>query len=148
MTLSAHFDLSEFTESDTAHRKGIKNVPSDAVISNLAILCEDILEPLREEVGPITITSGFRCLELNRQLGSNDTSHHVQGRAADIKVKGMTPLEVCRAIIELELPFEQLIDEGSWAHVAIPLNGNPPRRELLTAMFGGPKVIYKPGIRR
>lgn len=138
MSLSAHFSLAELTASDTADRLGIDNTPSDDEVQNLALLCEEILEPLREKVGPIQVTSGFRCLVLNRRIGSNDTSHHTMGRAADIKVAGMKPLEVCELILSIGLPFEQLIHEfgtpsgGGWTHVAIAPDGKAPKRQCLT----------------
>lgn len=133
MKISPHFDLDEFTFSETAVRAGIDNTPSDTEIQNLAILCEEILEPLRQRVGPIQITSGFRCLQLNRRIGSKDASHHTKGRAADLKVAGMKPLDVCELIVSLGLPFEQLIHEfGSWTHVAVPADGAQPKRQTLT----------------
>ncbi len=133
MNLSDHFTLAELTASDTAERFGIDNTPNDSEIANLASLCEEILEPLRATVGPIQVTSGFRCLTLNRRIGSKDTSHHTMGRAADIKVAGMKPLDVCELIVSMGLPFEQLIHEfGSWCHVAIAPDGKAPKRQTLT----------------
>ena len=132
MRLSAHFDLSEFLHSDTAERLGIDNAPDDAEIANLKRLCEEVLEPLRERIGPIQITSGFRCIALNRAIGSRDSSHHIDGRAADIKVKGLGPKTICEAIAALELPAEQIIRESSWTHVSIPVAGKEPKRQHLT----------------
>ncbi len=138
MKLSEHFTLAELTASDTAARFGIDNTPNDAETANLALLCEEILEPLRSTVGPIQVTSGFRCLVLNRRIGSKDTSHHTIGRAADIKVAGMKPLDVCELIVSMGLPFEQLIHEfgtpsgGGWCHVAIAPDGKAPKRQTLT----------------
>lgn len=145
MKLSAHFDLEEFTFSETAARFAIDNTPDDGEIQNLAILCEEILEPLREKVGPIQVTSGFRCLPLNRRIGSRDTSHHTMGRAADIKVAGMKPLDVCKLIVTLNLPFEQVIHEfGSWTHVAIAPDGAVPRRQTLTIDKQGTRAGLHP----
>ncbi len=133
MKLSEHFSLSELTASDTAARFGIDNTPNDSETANLALLCEEVLEPLRATVGPIQVTSGFRCLTLNRRIGSKDTSHHTMGRAADIKVAGMKPLDVCELILSMGLPFEQVIHEfGSWTHVAIAPDGKAPKRQCLT----------------
>lgn len=148
MNLSPHFSLDELTDSDTATRLGIDNTPDDEEIHYLAVLCEDVLEPLRSALRlPIIISSGYRCIALNRAIGSKDTSQHVQGRAADIKVAGLTPLEVCHEIVRLQLPWEQLIDEGKWTHVSVPLDGAPPKRQVLTAHFTSKGVTYTPGLK-
>lgn len=133
MRISDHFTVEEMVASEIAHRSGIDNFPEPAELANLAQLCEEVLEPLRAEVGPIQVTSGFRCLEVNRRIGSKDTSHHVQGRAADIRVHDMTPLEVCQKILALNLPVAQVIHEyGSWCHVSVAKVGEPPARQALT----------------
>lgn len=133
MKLSDHFSVAELSFSETAVRLGIDNTPDDEAIRYLSILCEEVLEPLRAIVGPIHVTSGFRCLELNRALRSKDTSHHRFGRAADIQVKGMTPLEVCNTVIEQRLPFAELIHEhGRWCHVSIHADNEKPRPETMT----------------
>lgn len=134
MNLSPHFTIEELTSSETASRLGIVNVPSQEEVENLRDLCRFILEPLREGCGKvIVVTSGFRCKELNRVLGSKDTSDHVHGRAADIKIPGMTPLHVCGLIVMLNLPFRQVIHEfGTWTHVSIAPKGTAPARQQLT----------------
>ena len=64
MQLSKHFKLSEFTKSQVAVRKGIKNTPSSGEIKNLTDLCYGVLEKARGKFDrPVTINSGFRCLE-------------------------------------------------------------------------------------
>lgn len=133
MNLSPHFTLEEMTASQLAVRLRLPNVPSAQAVENLKRLCETILEPLRERVGPIYINSGYRAPLVNRALGSKVTSHHVQGRAADIRVHGWSPLDLCEVIVEMNLPFEQLIHEyGSWTHVSVPMLNAAPSRVLLT----------------
>lgn len=137
MQLSPHFSLAEMTASETADRFDLPNHPDDTAQGYLISLCEEILEPLRKAVGPITINSAFRSIPVNRKVGSKDTSHHTQGRAADIKVKGMNALDVCQTIVRLNLPFEQCIAEfatetSGWCHVSIPLDGQPPKRQTLS----------------
>ena len=78
MKLSEHFSLSELTKSSTAERKGISNEPDEEAIENLILVCDQILEPVRNHYGkPFVPNSGFRCLELNRAIGSSDKSQHV-----------------------------------------------------------------------
>lgn len=118
------FTLRELTKSDTAIRKGIKNVPSKSEEANLIVLVENILDPLREAYGkPIIVTSGYRCEELNRLIGGSKTSQHRSGQAVDIRTIIDTPEEnkkLYDLIIKLNLPFDQLIDEHNfdWVHVS------------------------------
>lgn len=133
MNLSPHFSLEELTFSETAARNGWHNQPPTEFLENLKRLCETVLEPIRASLGPVRVTSGYRCAELNAAVGSKPTSAHTQGRAADIKVASLRPLILARTIQELDLPLDQLIHEfGSWVHVAIPAWGSPARQQLLT----------------
>ena len=151
--LSLNFSLDEFTASQEATRHGIKNTPSPAVVENLRMLAA-LLEQIRTLLGDrsIHISSGFRCLALNRYIGSNDTSAHVRGYAADFTCPAFgKPLEVAKKIAESNLKFDQLIyegvsqskPEGVWIHLSCdPQN----RRDILTATFTNGKVIYTKGL--
>ena len=87
MKLSPHFDLSEFTRSDTARVMKIDNVPNLQEIENLTNLCIHVLEPARQKTNAqIYITSGFRSLALNRAVGGVPSSQHCKGLAADLRV--------------------------------------------------------------
>lgn len=143
MKLSQNFTLEELTFSETAARLGIDNTPDEEEIGNLIILCDELLEPIRTTFGAVHINSGFRCLELNRRLGSKDTSAHVQGLAADFRVHGISPLEVCKVASQMGLPYQQNIYEGRWTHIASAPHGATPKRECLTAVFerGGTRYI-------
>ena len=90
MRLSSHFLLSELTKSQTAERLGIENRPSSEAVENLIMVCEMVLEPIRRyfEI-PFSPSSGFRCLELNRAIGSSDTSQHILGQAVDFEIPGI-----------------------------------------------------------
>jgi len=117
MNLSPNFKLSEFVRSDTADREGIDNTPSESDINNLRRIAYT-LEIVRLVLGaPVYISSGYRCLELNRAIGSSDTSKHVKGLAADFTVKGYTPKESVE-IIRKVVGFNTLIQEfGQWVHL-------------------------------
>lgn len=128
MKLTEHFDLQEFTYSETAKRYGIKNKPKTLIIDNIKTLCEEILEPLRLEIGkPIHISSGYRCLELNKKIGGVPTSQHCLGQACDFVVEGMTPYEVVKVILELNLPFDQVGLYDTFVHISY---GERHRRHL------------------
>lgn len=132
MHLSTHFTLAELTFSQTAVRAGLDNTPAPPVVERLEELSQLLLEPVRMHFGPVRVTSGYRCLELNRRIGSKDTSQHIRGEAADI-LCAVRPLALCRWIADQRLPFHQLIHEyGAWCHVSIPPIGVVPGRVLLT----------------
>lgn len=110
------------TASQTAARLGINNTPTDPVIlANLKKTAE-MLEQVRTLLGnrPIIISSGYRCLALNTAIGSQPTSAHVQGQAADFTCPGFgSPYDVCQAIMASNIKFDQLIYEfASWTHIA------------------------------
>ena len=145
MNLSEHFTLEEFTESDTAVRLGIDNTPGHVELTNLIKLAT-YLELIRTALdAPITVRSAYRCQKLNSATGGADDSWHTKGLAADFIAPAFgTPQQVCKAIIDAEIPFDQLIYEGSWVHVSI---GEPLRVQVLTARFTqGKKVSYTEGI--
>lgn len=146
MKLSAHFTLDELVASQYAARHGIDNMPSDAIIGNLERLCADILEPLRVAVGrPIVVSSGYRSPEVNKAIGGSNGSAHMLGLAADITVPGLSVQAVCREIVKLKRPFDQVIDEySSWVHVAIAAKDKKPRmQQLMARRYGqGGQTVY------
>ena len=96
----------------------------------------------------ITISSGYRPPELNRLIGGSTTSAHPYGRAADIVVNGLTPLEVSELIRELGLPYDQVIHEfGQWVHVGISREEDNVRSQELTAYRDDKGVHYDLGLR-
>lgn len=140
MRLTKHFLLSELTKSQTALRLGINNKPDNEAILNLIRISEKILEPIREQFGPFSPSSGFRCLELNRALRSKDTSQHVKGQAVDIEIPGVSNFELATWIKD-NLTFDQLILEcytqgdpsSGWVHVSF---AEKNRNEVLTYSNG------------
>ena len=65
------------------------------------------LQVVRDCIGgyPINITSAYRSLEYNNRIGSKNTSQHVLGKAADLQVKELMPIELyetIEALIDLE----------------------------------------------
>lgn len=139
--LSPHFRLSEFTASQTAVRRGLRNVPLGAHIANLRRLAA-VLEDVRAALGgvPVMVSSGFRALLLNRAIGSHDGSAHTDGRAADFSAPAFgTARQVCRRVLDTGLAFDQLIDEGTWVHLGIARAGLTPRRQTLKAVFAAGK---------
>lgn len=114
--LSEHFKLSEFTQSGTARRHKVKNVPGPREVERLRFLCVKSLEPMRRRFGAIRITSGFRCKKLNALVGGSPTSQHVLGEAADIHTGGRELSEKMFGFAKQNIPFDQLILEHNPAH--------------------------------
>lgn len=123
--LSKDFRLSEFLKSQTAERRGIDNTPSELVVDNLARLCANVLQPVRDRFGPVVVSSGYRSPALNAAVGGSPTSQHLQGEAADIEVPGVTNYALAKWIAE-SLSFDQLILEfytpgkfaSGWVHIS------------------------------
>lgn len=119
--LSTHFNVKEFTDSDTALRLNIDNsLPID--LWKNAVTTAEMLERIREHLcSPIIITSGYRCIPLNRAIGSKDTSDHTKALAADFKApKAGSPLYIAQQLAPLVdmLNIGQLIYEHTWLHVS------------------------------
>ncbi len=132
-TLSKHFTLAELTISQEAARRGLDNTPGPGVQKNLVRLCTDYLEPVRTAMKrPLIVSSGYRSAVLNQLVGGSATSAHVDGRAADFIVPGMTLIDVFDAIAKSAVEFDQLIFEyGRWIHLGIAPAGKAPRRDTL-----------------
>lgn len=120
MNLSDHFTLEELTKTEHRQYAEMNADPPESVIENLHVLAE-FLEQIRELLGhPITINSGYRCLPLNRALGSKDTSQHLTGEAADFTCPGFgSPREIVEKIRDSGIKFDQCILEyGRWVHIS------------------------------
>ena len=131
MNLSDHFTLEELTYTD--HRE-LDNTPNDLEVENLKRLAH-FLEAIKAVLGgkPIMVNSAFRSEAVNAAVGSKNTSQHRVGCAADIRVPGMTPDEVVKAVMRSGLEYDQIIREvDRWTHVSIPtVQGTPARRQAL-----------------
>jgi uncharacterized protein YcbK (DUF882 family) len=143
MQLTEHFSLEELTASETAERNGWDNSPNDAELSNLTRLAE-FLEKVKTVLGgkPIMVNSAFRSKVVNDAVGSEDTSQHRLGCAADLRVPGMTPDEVVKAIIASGIGYDQVIREfDRWTHISIPNKlFDSPRKQALIIDKQGTRV--------
>ena len=148
MKLSKNFTLAELTKSNTALRLGIDNTPNKEGIYKLRILATTLLQPLRNYVGPIRVTSGFRSVALNKAItGRSDyISQHSKCEAVDLQhiTRGKSDnLKIFNALISLGLEYDQCILEfggatgtedskcPDWIHISYSLDYN--RHQILVA---------------
>ena len=147
MKLSKNFSLDELTASNTAIKKNIDNSASPVIVDALQELVTNVLQPVREKFGPVTITSGYRCDELNKAIGGSTTSDHSYGRAADFEVKGVDNRVVAIWISE-NLSYKQLILEfyndgetnSGWIHCSYDKDNN--KKQKLKALKDGKRTVY------
>ena len=136
MKLSKNFALSEVTHSNTAKRLGISNEPTKEHMDKLEMLIRSIIQPLRDSIGPIRISSGYRNPSLNRAIGGSSSSQHCKGEALDIQFWEMGQMNnkvIYDWILDSGIEFDQMINEFnySWIHISLKEEGN--RRQVLEA---------------
>jgi len=140
MKITQNFSLNELIESPTARRKGFNEqfLPPQIVVKNLISLCINVLQPLRVYLGvPIIVTSGYRCGRLNRSIKGAVNSQHMIGEAVDIRVPNMQTIDICKAVIEERIEFDQMIEEyGVWVHISFKEGKN--RMQVLQKKHGKP----------
>jgi uncharacterized protein YcbK (DUF882 family) len=132
MQLSQNFTLEELIHTD--HRE-LDNTPNDIEINNLKRLAE-FLEQVKTILGgkPVMVNSAFRSKAVNDAVGSKDSSQHRVGCAADIRIPGMTPDDVVKAIIASGIGYDQVIREfDRWTHISVPTEpmGKPRKQALI-----------------
>jgi hypothetical protein len=145
VNLSTHFTLEEFIASEVAARRGIDNtMPTELMPASVAV-CTQIAEPARSVLGPLRITSGYRCPALNKAIGGAKDSQHMRAEALDLipVAHGVRVLDLL-LWIHGHVIFDQLIWEfgGAWCHASYSLTG-PQRRETLAAVLGPPDATGK-----
>ncbi len=147
MKISKNFTLHELTRSTTATRLGIDNTPSKEGIFRLRIMVTTLLQPLRNIVGSLKVSSGYRSSKLNQAItGRTDyISQHTKCEAVDIQhySRGkMNNLKIYNALISSGLDFDQCILEfgkstettdgqPEWVHLSYSLDHN--RKQILVA---------------
>ena len=148
MRISKNFTLAELTASNTSKRLGISNTPDKEGIHKLRLLATELLQPLRNAVGPLRVTSGYRSESLNAAIGGSNKSQHTKCEAVDlqfVKRGRMDNMKIFNAIVTLGLDFDQLIlefgnpaptadkdsDNPDWIHISWKVTGN--RRQILVA---------------
>ena len=136
MKLSKNFSLSEITHSNTAKRLGIDNTPNEKHLANMGLLINNLIQPMRDSIGPIRISSGYRGKDLNRAIGGSRKSQHCKGQALDIQFwqngKMMNEL-IFEWVLDSGLEFDQMINEFDFSWIHISLVGVNNRNQVLEA---------------
>lgn len=152
MNLSANFSLHELSKSETALRMGFDNTPDEEATENLRLLCEKVLQPVRDHYGKgVKVNSAYRSPESNAAVGGSKTSDHCKGMAADIEIPGVANADLAQWIMD-NLDYTQLILEfytpgipdSGWVHVSYDPN-NLKKQELTATKVAG-KTTYLPGL--
>ena len=151
--VAQNFTLPELVKSSTAERLGISNMPDSAqTLVNLVNVANHILQPVRDQFGPIRVNSGYRGLPLNKAVGGSKTSQHCKGEAADFESSRIGNYKLacwCRDNLE----FDQLILEfytqgepsSGWVHCSYRTDGQN-RGKMNTALRIKGKTVYKTGL--
>lgn len=152
MNLTANFSLHELSKSETALRMGFDNTPDEEATENLRLLCEKVLQPVRDHYKKgVKVNSAYRSPESNAAVGGSKTSDHCKGMAADIEIPGVANAELAQWIMD-NLDYTQLILEfytpgipdSGWVHVSYDPN-NLKKQELTATKVAG-KTTYLPGL--
>jgi|TARA_B110000263_G_scaffold189317_1_gene166999 hypothetical protein len=151
--VAKNFTLPELVKSSTAERLGISNMPDSAqILVNLTNVANHILQPIRDEVGPLRVNSGYRGGALNKAVGGSKTSQHCWGEAADFESSRIGNYKLACWVKE-NLDFDQLILEfytqgqpsSGWVHCSFKTNGQN-RKKINTALRIKGKTVYKDGL--
>jgi hypothetical protein len=143
--LSSNFTLAELAFSQAAVDHGIENLPNQAEIAHLRTLCEKILQPARDALGPLRINSGFRSEQVNKIVGGVSNSDHRLGFAADVVPFEVGTRDLAVWVVKNIKNFDQVIlefgtlENPRWVHLsAAPKN----RRQVLRAESVNGKTKY------
>jgi zinc D-Ala-D-Ala carboxypeptidase len=148
MLLSKSFTLNELTKSQEATRLGIDNTPNEEHILNLKLLCENILQPIRDFYGmPLTVSSGYRSAALCEAIGSSSKSQHTKGQAADFEIFGVANKDLADFVVK-NLDYDQCILEfwnenepnSGWVHCSF--NASENRKQFLKAEKLNGRIVY------
>jgi zinc D-Ala-D-Ala carboxypeptidase len=139
--LGRFFNLSEFILCETALRRGMIIEPPQHIIDSLRALVKNVLDPLRTEIGPLIVISGYRPYLLNRLHGGSAGSDHIFGQAADVRSAKYVARQVLDTAVRMQLPFDRgMVEFDLWTHLSYRPN---PRREVLKASFLNGGINYE-----
>lgn len=141
-TISKNFSYNEFERSDAAKRHHIVNAVTNAKVrDSIKVLVENILQPLRDALAtPVSISSGYRCPEVNALVGGVPTSQHTKGEAADVCCDTLTPYDIAQRAYDLKLLYDQMIIYPTFVHFSHKKDGGQRGEILYNKSYRGRKV--------
>jgi hypothetical protein len=144
--LTRHLTWAEATI--TQHRRFLaeQGNPPAKVRLNLRRSAADLFEPARALLGPLLVSSGYRCPALNRVIGGSRTSRHMEGLAFDVVPLELDLRDAMQRLVESAVPFDQLIYEfGRWLHIGGARHGEKPRGQRLMIFALHQYEVWNPG---
>lgn len=139
--LTTNFTLDELTRT----RFSVDNTPGKKEEAALQLLAEKVLQPARDALGPIKVTSGFRSVAVNTLVHGARNSHHLKGMAADLQMPDGNHKRLFD-YIRTHLVYTQLIwefgslDQPQWVHVSY--DPADLKMQVLRAITYGKRVKY------
>ena len=136
MRLSKNFSRAEIEHSNTAKRLGISNEMSEKHLESMQRLIDNLIQPMRDAIGPIRISSGYRSPKLNKAIGGSSRSQHSKGEALDLQFweKGkMNNRVIYEWVLESGVEFDQMINEFDFSWIHISLKSKENRIQVLEA---------------
>jgi len=137
--VSNNFSLAELTKTNT----GLLNALPEHLYSNLQALVDNVLQPARDALGVIMVTSAYRSPEVNKAIGGSSSSQHCFAQAADLKFKGGN--DVLFNWLKENTDFDQLIwefgtdDAPAWVHISYSPRH---RKQILKAVKQNGRTKY------
>jgi hypothetical protein len=154
MQVTKNFTLAELLHSNTAVRKGIKNIPTTDHQANLITACHALFQPMRDALDKsVLISSGYRSIAVNNAVGGSKSSAHCVGYAIDfISPTFGTPKEIAqflaKELVKREIKFDQIILEfNEWVHIGYKSQKGEQRGQVLTAKKVKGVTEYSQGIK-
>ena len=136
MKLSKNFSRAEIEHSNTAKRLGISNEMSDKHLENMQRVIDNLIQPMRDAIGPIRISSGYRSPKLNKAIGGSSRSQHSKAEALDLQywIGGkMNNKVIYDWVLESGVEFDQMINEFDYSWIHISLKSRENRGQVLEA---------------
>lgn len=151
--LSANFMLHEMLVSPTAIAQRIPNNPTPIELSRLVESCENFFQKVREGLGPLKVTSGYRSLLLNQAIKGAKNSAHMSGYAMDCQPQKVSLQDAMRWLAQSQLKFDQAIFElgarreqttDDWLHLGWKQPVTKRQRQEMLIMENGTYRPWKP----
>tara|TARA_R110000796_G_scaffold52260_1_gene123217 strand:+ start:354 stop:815 length:462 start_codon:yes stop_codon:yes gene_type:complete len=136
MRLSKNFVLSEVTRSNIAKRLGIENEPSKKHLQNIKNIIINLIQPMRDAIGPIRISSGYRSPNVNRAVNGSFKSQHCKGEALDLQFWSdgeISNKAIYDWVLSSDVEFDQMINEFDFSWIHISLKDKDNRKQVLEA---------------